>query len=114
MHELPVTEGIFKLTMEQAKKNNATSVKTITIKMGEGADFVPEIIQEYFQIFAEGTIADGAKIKANIVPTKIKCLECGAEHKKDLYMYTCPKCGSERLRPLISSDLSVDSIEMEF
>ena len=114
MHELPVTESIFKITIEQVKKNQAKKVNSIRIKMGEGCDFVPQIIEEYFQIFAENTPAAGAKIIADIVPTKIKCMSCGAEHKKDLYMYTCPICGSERLRPLISNDLTVENIEMEF
>lgn len=113
MHELPVTENIFKITMDQAKANNATCVKSITIKMGEGCDFVPEIIQEYFQIFAEGTVAAGAKIIPDIEPTTILCKACGKEHKKDLYMYKCPDCGSDMLRPIIRSDLTVESIEME-
>ncbi len=114
MHELPVTENIFKITMEQASLNKAKKVNSVTIKMGEGCDFVPEIIQEYFQIFSEGTVCDGAKIVANIVPTEILCKECGKKYPKDLYMYTCPACGSDRLRPLISSDLTVETIEMEF
>lgn len=114
MHELPVTENIFKITMDQAKKHEAKKVLSVTIKMGEGCDFVPEIIEEYFQIFAEGTIAQGTKIKPLIVPTQILCKECNSLHPKDLYMYNCPKCGSDRLRPVISSDLTVEQVEMEF
>ena len=114
MHELPVTEKIYNTAMEQAKKNKACRINSITIRMGEGCDYVPDIIQEYFQLFAEGTIADGAMIKADIIPTRIKCLECGKDYKKDLSMTSCPSCGSPRLRPLISSDLTIESMEMEF
>lgn len=114
MHELPITENIFKITMEQAEINKATAVESVTIKMGEGCDFVPQIIQEYFQIFAEGTIAEGAKIIADVEPTTILCKECGAVHPKDLDMYKCPICGSERLRPQIRSDLTVEQIAMTF
>jgi len=114
MHELPVTENIYKIVMKQAEDNGAKKVKSVTIKMGEGCDFVPEIIQEYFQIFAEKTLADGAVIVPEIVPTTILCKACGKEHPKDLYMYNCPDCGSDRLRPIIRSDLTVESIEMEF
>ena len=113
MHELPVTENIFKLVLAKATENNAKKVHSITIRMGEGCDFVPEIIEEYLQIFAEGTVIKGAKIIPDIIPTTIKCLECGGQFKKDLYMYNCPKCGSDRLRPEIKSDLIVSSIEME-
>ena len=114
MHELPVTEKIFNTTMEQAKLNNTKKVDKVIIKMGEGCDYVPEIIQEYFQLFSEGTIAEGALIEAKIIPTTIKCLECGREYKKDLSMLKCPDCGSLRLRPQILGTLSIESIEMEF
>ena len=113
MHELPVTENIFKLTMKHASENQVKRVKSITIQMGEGCDFVPEIIEEYFQLFAENTVAQGASIIAKVEPTKIKCLNCGMEHPKDLYMYNCPSCGSERLRPIINNDLRVVNIEVE-
>ena len=114
MHELPVTENIFKIAMEQAGAAKATKVRFITIRMGEGCDFVPEIIEEYLQIFAENTVCEGAHIVPQILPTTILCKNCGTEHKKDLNMYTCPVCGSDRLRPIIRSDLTVENIEMEF
>lgn len=114
MHELPVTESIFKITMDQAKKNGAKKVNSITIQMGEGSDFVPEIIQEYFQIFSEGTICENAQIVSKVIPTEILCKACGKKIPKNLYLYNCPSCGSDRLRPLISGDLTVESIEMEF
>lgn len=114
MHELPVTENIYKIVMKSAAENHAKKVNSIIIKMGEGCDFVPEIIEEYLQVFTEGTIAHGAKIIPEVIPTQILCKNCNTLHPKDLNMYVCPKCGSDRLRPMISSELSIEKIEMEF
>ena len=114
MHELPVTEGIFKVVMQAVEEHNPVKVNSVTIKMGEGVDYIPEIIEEYFQVFSEGTVADGAKIIADLVPTTIECKECGGIFKKDYSMRVCPSCGSPRLRPNIYGDLTVENISMEF
>lgn len=113
MHELPVTEGIYKIVMDVVEREQPKRVVSVTIRMGEGCDYVPEIIEEYLSIFAEGTVAEGAKIIAKLVPTTILCRDCDGVFPKDLTMQRCPKCGSERLRPQIWNDLTVEDIQLE-
>lgn len=114
MHELQVTEKIYQMVTKIVEREQPKRVVSITIQMGEGCDYVPEIIEEYLNLFAEGTVIYGAGIIARLVPTQIGCRSCGGAFPKDLTMRVCPNCGSKRLWPMIYTDLTVENIEMEY
>lgn len=113
MHELPVTKGLFKTAMAVAEKQHATKIKTITLKMGDNCDYVAEIIQEYFSMIAEGTIAEDCVIKAEYVHTTVVCKDCGKEFSRAEFKYACPYCNSENLKLNIFNDFYIDTMEIE-
>lgn len=113
MHELPVTKGIFKTAMAEAEKQNAKKIKTITLKMGDNCDYVAEIIQEYFSMLAEDTIAKDCKIVANYVHTTVICKDCGREFTRQEFKDVCPYCKSEHLKLNIFKDFYIETIEIE-
>ena len=70
MHELSITQYVVDNVTTKAKELNASRVFKIKLKVGSYYDYVPEIIQLYFDTLAEGTIAEGAVIICEEIPGK--------------------------------------------
>lgn len=62
MHELSITKYVVDNVTAKANELNATKVCKVKLKVGRYYDYVPEIIQLYFDTLAEGTVAEGAVI----------------------------------------------------
>ena len=113
MHELSVTESILEYSIEEAKKRNAAKIKTIRLRMGPFTGLYPECIQMYLDVLSEGTIAEGARIEAEVLPLQVLCRECGKESEITRKSIACPCCGSLRLKILSGKEFMITSLEVE-
>ena len=62
MHELSASQGLVNLVVREAGKRSAARVLTVNVALGKQSCLMPEIVQDYFDLFAEDTIAEHAKI----------------------------------------------------
>lgn len=113
MHELAVTQSILEYSLKEAKARNAAKIKAIRLRMGPFTGLYPECIQMYLDVLAEGTIAEGAKIEAEVLPLKVLCRDCGAESEITRRSIACPHCGSLRLKILSGKEFMIYSLEVE-
>ena len=79
MHELSITQSILDYSLSEAKKHGGVKIREIRLLLGLFSGIVPECIQMYMDLLAEGTIAQGVKIKATTLPLKVRCRDCGKE-----------------------------------
>jgi hydrogenase nickel incorporation protein HypA/HybF len=113
MHELPITQSICNLAVQEAQRVGAQRVCTIHIKMGEYTDYVPVIIQEYFNVVSEGTLAEGAQLEITRIPAVIRCKDCGGESRMQQFRLRCPQCGSRNTELITGKEFYIDSMEVE-
>lgn len=114
MHELSVTQGLVDTVLKSAKDNHADSVKSVSIVMGEYYDYVPEIIEEYFEVIAEDTVAADAKLYFKSVPVKIHCNRCNKDYSgKGISAIRCTACGAKEIQVLEGRELFIESMEIE-
>lgn len=113
MHELPVTEGILKIALEEANKHNAKKVTAIKIKMGVLSDLLPDCINSYFEILSKGSIAEDAVINVEKLPLMAKCNKCGATSEIEIRSFRCPKCSSQDMSIIQGNEFYIDSLEVE-
>lgn len=113
MHELSITESILRTSLEEADKRHASKITAIRLRLGPFSGIVPECIQTYLDLLAEGTIAEGAVIKAVTLPLRIRCRDCGAENEITRHHIACPVCGSLRLQILSGKEFMIESLEVE-
>ena len=113
MHELSITESILRTSLEEADKCHASRISAIRLCLGPFSGIVPECIQMYLDLLAEGTIAEGAKIEARTLPLKVRCRDCHAESEITRHHIACPACGSLRLQILSGKEFMIESLEVD-
>lgn len=113
MHEYPITSQIVKIAEEYAKKARAERVVKINLVVGDYSGFIGDSISMYFDILAEGTICDGAKLNIRKVHPMLRCRNCGELFKKVPFSFECPKCGDEGGPTEIGKEFYIESIEVE-
>lgn len=113
MHELPVTQSILEIALRHAEQAGAKEIKQINLLIGQYASLVDDSIQFYWQIIAEGTIAQNAVLHFERVPVEFTCQDCGAVYRPQEDTFACPQCLSPRVRVTRGAELRVESIEIE-
>ena len=102
MHELSMAQSIMDSVIDNAEKNNATAVTSVTLEIGSLAMLNPEQVKFLLNVLKEDTIAKDAEFLIEEIPVKIKCRDCGYEggaivDDTDHYapMVNCPKCNTK-------------------
>ena len=110
MHEYPITQQIIKIAVKHGKAAGAIKVDVITLVVGEQSGFIGESIQMYFDIIAQNTICQGAKLIIKPVKSKLKCGACGKYFYRKPFSFACPHCGGEGGPTEIGKEFYIEDI----
>ena len=113
MHELAVTQSILNIALESAKKADAKKINKIKIAVGEMTGYVPQYVQEYFNVVSRDTIAEDAKLEFEKISAAAVCNECGKETSLTDFKFVCAHCGSRVLKLTHGREFFVDSIDVD-
>jgi hydrogenase nickel incorporation protein HypA/HybF len=113
MHEYMVTKNILEISIEEAKKANAKRINSINIVIGEFSTIIDESVKMYFDLFTEGTIANGAELIFKRVKAKFKCTKCENVFSPTKFAYECPKCRGLARPTDIGKEFYIDSIDVD-
>jgi len=116
MHELPITKSIFKSVIAKAESVNAKSVRSVLLEVGILRDYIPELVQKYWNFISSGSIAEGSVIEIRELDAVAACGKCGKEYKitrENISYAHCPLCGYDRGQLIAGSELRIVGIEIE-
>lgn len=113
MHELSITEHLLEDCIRRAEENNVSRIRSIHLCIGRLRGIVPDCIQIYLDMLSEGTIAEGAQIKAEFLPVRVLCRDCEKEGVITPRRLQCPHCGSLRLELLSGKEFYIKSMEVD-
>jgi hydrogenase nickel incorporation protein HypA/HybF len=113
MHELSVTQSLVNIAVSEGEKAGAKKVTDLNLVMGKCTCLVPEIVQDYFALMSEGTIAEAANIHIERIPGKIHCNICNADFVIPDFRVVCPKCKGRDTELIEGKEFYVDFIEIE-
>jgi hydrogenase nickel incorporation protein HypA/HybF len=114
MHELPITQSLLRITLEQAQAAGAAKVTHLHLVIGQMANIVDDSIQFYWDILAQETIAEGATLYFERPPAMLHCFTCEAEFElNDSDSFLCPRCEGAQVQFIGGDDFRLDSIEVE-
>jgi len=98
---------------EEMEKHDAKVLKSVRLQIGQLSAIVPEALSFCFQVMAEGTEMEGAKLVMDVIPLRGRCPECRKEFEIEDYHFACPTCGSTRIETIAGQDLGVADMEVE-
>jgi hydrogenase nickel incorporation protein HypA/HybF len=115
MHELAVTESLLQVVLRHANESRAGKVVSVSVRIGGLSDLINEWVQRYFDHLSRGTIAEGAVIRIERIPTTFRCDECGhvfPADPKTREAIRCPFCSSAELALVSGRECFVQQIEV--
>jgi hydrogenase nickel incorporation protein HypA/HybF len=109
MHELGITQNIVAIVAEHAQ---GKKVQRVALEIGKLSAIMPDAIRFCFDICAQGTVLEGAKLEILEIPGLAQCRQCGKKIPLDKPFGIC-ECGSVQLKLITGEELKIKEIEIE-
>ena len=113
MHELSVTQNIIDIILAKSQEMRVNKINQINLVIGDLSGFVPDCIKFYFDSLSKGTLAEGAVLNFQLVPSRLQCRECSTIFSPQDVDWTCPECHSMRLEIIGGREFYIESMEAE-
>ena len=113
MHELGITEQIVNIAIKHGEKNKAEKITDLYLVIGELSSVIDDSVQFYWDMIAENTICEGAKLHFKRIPAIFKCQDCSNEYQmQEGELIPCPFCDSSRMEILQGKEFNLESINV--
>lgn len=120
MHEASLVQGLLKLVegavADYQKANpgkGSSKVTAIHCEAGLLASFEAQTLTACFEIFAEETVAEGARLIIGTSPLDCHCKNCGTDFQLQKRHFVCPACMSEDICFTGGNGLTLHAIDLD-
>jgi hydrogenase nickel incorporation protein HypA/HybF len=114
MHELSIAMSMIEVATEEARRQGATQVNALYLKLGRLAGVVKEALLFSYDVACEGTPLEGSRLVIDEVAIVVFCPSCQAERTLDsLQPLCCSVCGLPTPQVLRGRELEVVAMEIE-
>ncbi|HPA21454.1 MAG TPA: hydrogenase maturation nickel metallochaperone HypA [Verrucomicrobiae bacterium] len=93
MHELSLMTDAMEQAQALARRNGATRIHRIRMRVGTLSGAVPEALEFAFEALKPGTLAEDGRLEIERIPASFRCGQCGETLALQEVDFTCPKCG---------------------
>ena len=112
MHELSIAQNILEVVKEHLPTDPVQRVKSVTVKVGDGAGVVLDSLEFCFDTLITGTPMHGAVLNIEQVPFVLQCNACGNFSTNDSGIFICSFCNGSDLKMISGNELQVAAIEL--
>lgn len=113
MHEVGITQSIINIAEEHARREQAASITSITVEIGNLSGVIAESVEFCFEACAQGTLAEGARLIIRRIQARGKCGDCRHEFDLDTITFACPACDSFAVERLCGDELRISEMEID-
>lgn len=117
MHELSVTQSVLEIALRSAEQQNGLQqgarITDLYLVIGDLSSIVDDSVQFYWDIISQGTIAEGAQLHFERIPTRMQCGACGHSYPPTAETLACPACNSTQVQVIAGDEFRLDAIEIE-
>ena len=113
MHELPVTQSVLEIALRYGHAQGAQRITALYLVVGDLSSIIDDSVQFYWDIISRDTIAEGAQLHFDRIPTRMLCLNCNQSYLPDRGTLACPNCQSTDVQVSAGDEFRLDSIEIE-
>ncbi|HTT13317.1 MAG TPA: hydrogenase maturation nickel metallochaperone HypA [Burkholderiaceae bacterium] len=108
MHELGITRSVVAICSERA---NGARVQSVTLVIGRLSGVMSDAVRFCFDICAQGTPVEGARLEIVETPGRARCRACGGDVELQTLLGRCA-CGSADLQMVSGDELKVREMEV--
>lgn len=115
MHEMSIVGNVVDAVVMYAKEESVERVVGVSLTVGALHDVVDDLMEKAFRFLARGTIAEGAYLKLNKLPLKVRCRQCHTVYEANLRIresLDCPACGQRDVDVVQGREFLIDNIEV--
>jgi hydrogenase nickel incorporation protein HypA/HybF len=109
MHELSVASAILATAERHAAGRRVT---VVSLRVGELRQVIPATLAFYWELVAQGSLCEGARLDQAVVQARLRCGPCGAEWAMSEADFRCAACGAAA-EVVAGQELEVESIDVE-
>ena len=113
MHETAIVTGLIRIIETQAARHGSTLVSKVRLKVGRLRAVEPQQLSLCFEMFAEGTVAEGAELIIDVVAVRGRCRACATEFDVPRFRFKCPQCDGNDIEVTQGQELYVESLEAD-
>jgi len=113
LHELPASQSILEIILRHAEQAHAKRVTDVYLVIGQLATLMDDSIQFYWDIIAEGTPAQGARLHFKRIPAQLQCMVCFEKYSPNVEEIRCPNCDSVGVKVIAGEEFFVEAIDVE-
>lgn len=112
MHELGIVYHIIDTLEEVGRENALTSIRSVTIELGEVSAVIPEYLTDCWNwAVKKKELLKEAQMYVEMIPAVTLCRDCGKEYGTVEHGRICPFCGSEMTHLLVGNEINIKQIE---
>jgi len=111
VHEASIVYGLMRILEREAEAHGVTRIRRVNLRIGRLRAVEPQALLSCFEIFAEGTAAEGAELAIDHVAAQGHCGGCGADFELAGFRLVCPACGGDDVTLTGGDDLNIVSFE---
>ncbi len=112
MHELSIAQNILEIVEEHLPIGVNGRMKSVKLKVGNGAGVVPDSLEFCFNTIITGTAMEGVTLEIERVPFVMKCNSCGNITTNEGEIFLCSFCKGNDLKMISGNELQVVGIEL--
>ncbi len=112
MHELSLCDDLLSQVNNIAAQNNAQSVESITVQVGELSGVEPILLESAFDLIKVGTIAEQARLVLQTTAVVVFCRVCTAESEVTVNNLLCQACSSNQTEVVKGNELILSSVAL--
>ncbi len=113
MHEMSIAQSLLDVVKEEMRKNNATTLKSVLVHIGQLSAIVPDSLSFCFEVMTSGTELEGAELNMEVIPLTGNCRKCGETFEIKDYAFECPSCDGTDIETLSGQELSIVEMEVD-
>ncbi|WP_432757315.1 hydrogenase maturation nickel metallochaperone HypA [Consotaella aegiceratis] len=102
-----------RILSQKAAENGIRRIVSIQLKIGRLRGLDVRQVRGCFELFAEGTAAEGARLDIDEVGVEALCRTCGQIWQVEGYRMECPSCGAGNAEIRSGRELYIETFEGE-
>ncbi len=113
MHELSVAMSLVEAACEKAGTLGDVRVDAVFVRLGPFSGVVKDALAFCFDVAAQGSVIEGARLDIEDVPVVVFCPRCAVERQLAGWQHLCcPVCGESTPEIVTGRELELTALEV--